>query len=169
MTTKEPKDAVILAARIARAYPSLSAYSSATLAEQLCAIERMQRRHAERQCSGADGGYTKLRSQEERNRAFYEARAQGRPCATRECLVEHDPEAEERAGKRIANKAARWLHTLKDRGTFFEWTISNPDLLFKHRDHKADTWHRCTIELQHDPRGAVLLVRLPGETEASGV
>lgn len=60
MPNREPSSVSLLAARIARAYPSLSAYSSATLAEQLCAIERMQRRHAERCCSGEDGGYTKL-------------------------------------------------------------------------------------------------------------
>jgi len=32
--TKEPKDAVVLAARLAKAYPSLSACSAAALAEE---------------------------------------------------------------------------------------------------------------------------------------
>jgi hypothetical protein len=48
---KEPKDATHAAARLARAYPALSCYSAARLAEKLCAIERAQRRHAVRDCS----------------------------------------------------------------------------------------------------------------------
>ena len=43
MSTREPSAAAILAARIAKAYPSLSAYSAALLADELCRIERAQR------------------------------------------------------------------------------------------------------------------------------
>jgi len=41
----------MLAARLAKAFPSLSAYSAAFFAEELCKIERAQRRHTESQCS----------------------------------------------------------------------------------------------------------------------
>lgn len=98
MTTKEPSGAAQLAARLARAYPSLSAYSSATLAEELCAIERAQRRHAERCCSGEDGGYVRLR-----NPQF--------GMVSRE----HDPDAEARAEKRIQHRRNEWLHRLQER------------------------------------------------------
>lgn len=52
----EPSDEARLAARLALAYPAhVNAYRAAYLATWLCAIERKQRRHAERQCN--DSGY----------------------------------------------------------------------------------------------------------------
>lgn len=134
MSRREPSDVAILAARIMRAWPSLSPYSCASLADELCAIERAQRRHAERCCSGADGGYVK----------------RGRPITgygvNATTVATHDPEAEQRAGDRIKGRVRGWL-------------ASVPEAL------------ACvaTIELQNDPRGRVLLLRLPGEQEASTV
>ena len=94
MTTRKPAPVAILAARMAKAYPSLSAYSAATLAEELCALERAQRRHAERCCSGADGGYVRRKTPAELG---YVKNAGTDPSF----YVVHDPAAEERAGKRI--------------------------------------------------------------------
>jgi hypothetical protein len=37
-----------------RAYPTLSPYSAARIAVEFCAIERMTKLHAERQCNDAD-------------------------------------------------------------------------------------------------------------------
>lgn len=139
---KEPQDATLLAARIARAYPALSAYSAATLAEELCRIERMQRRHAERCCSGSDGGYVRWRSL---------AREDDNAGSPR--VLEHDPVAEERAGKRIDRHVSAWVDTLAERQTGNRGAITAAPL----------------IELEGDPRGAVLKVRLPGEAEAVSV
>lgn len=138
MTIKEPKAATMLAARLARAYPSLSAYSAATLAEELCAIERAQRRHAERCCSGEDGGYVR--------RVLHPLTPP---------TVEHDPGAEERAGKRIDRRCSRWLARLGD--------------LCGCNEGLADDPTSDMIDLEGDPRGAVLKVRLPGEAEAVAV
>lgn len=91
MTMREPKPVTIVAARLARAYSHLSAYSAAVLATELCAIERAQHRHTERCCSGADGGYVRRG-------------ADGRP--------EHDPDAENRAGLHVQRRAERWLARL---------------------------------------------------------
>lgn len=110
---KEPSDVAILAARIMRAScergldpiaydigdplpPILSPYTAASLAERLCAIERAQRRHAERQCSGEDGGYVRVSH-----------RAKSGPSRGPDVLV-HDPEAEERAGQRIRRQVEAW-------------------------------------------------------------
>lgn len=142
MSTHEPAPVAILAARIMRAYPSLSPYSAASLATELSAIERAQRRHAERCCSGEDGGYV--------------MRASGVHLARRSrtgTVIVHDPDAEQRAGQRIAQQAVNWnvrLHELLGGGPL---VVNN-----------------CPkIELQGDPRGPVLLVRLPGEAEAVAV
>ncbi len=133
MTTKEPPSVAILSARIMRAYPSLSAYSAASLATELCAIERAQRRHAERCCSGADGGYVR----------------RAEPGENVRCTLVHDPDAEERAGKRIEARTHRW----RDRVQELTRQVAKT----------------AAIELQGDPRGPVLLVRFPGETEAVAV
>lgn len=137
MNRREPPDVAILAARIMRAWPSLSPYSCASLATELCSIERAQHRHAERQCSGADGGYVRWRSL---------ARDDDNAGSPR--TLEHDPEAEQRAERRIERRIAAWRNRVAD---------IHPE---------SPT---CTIELQDDPRGAVLLLRLPGEQEASTV
>jgi hypothetical protein len=137
MTSRtDPAPVAILAARIMRAYPSLLPFSAASLATELCAIERAQRKHAERCCSGADGGYVKHR-----------LGAQG-------WVTVHNPDAEERAGERIAQRVTAWGDRCLEL-----WSKGNP----------RTAWNRPTIELQGDPRGHVLLVRLPGETEASWV
>ena len=101
MTHREPPDVAILAARIMRAYPSLSAYSAASLAAELCAIERAQRRHAER-CCNAD------------------YRKPGKPITgygrnATACAV-HDPAAEERVGARIARQRSRWYARAEEWG-----------------------------------------------------
>lgn len=152
MTTKEPKDAVLLSARIAKAYPSLSAYSAATLAEQLCAIERMQRRHAERCCSGSDGGYVK------RFPMGMHERMSGQEL----CAVQHDPEAEERAEKRLIRAVTMWRGRL---GELLIYARGDDGRAHDHLHAAVDT----TISRHGDPRGAVLRVRLPGESEAIAV
>lgn len=58
-TTKDPASVAILAARIAKAYPTLSPYSAAAHATKIESLERRWRRHCERCCSGEDGGYRK--------------------------------------------------------------------------------------------------------------
>lgn len=143
MSRREPPDVAILAARLMRAWPSLSPYSCAHLATELCAIERAQRRHAERQCNGEDGGYV---------RAVNVAWLGGR-------RVEHNPEAEQRAGNRIARRVFRWKEEAWKRA------------IGKAAGDPAGTSGImvCDIELQGDPRGSVLLLRLPGEKEASTV
>lgn len=101
MSTKEPRGESLLAARLARAYPSLSTYSAATLAEELCRIERAQRRHAERCCSGEDGGYVKR---------WFETAADGGALT----VVRHDPDKERKAGERIDRAVARWSTRVHD-------------------------------------------------------
>ena len=152
---REPSDDAVLSARLMRAYPSLSPYSAASLAAELCAIERAQRRHAERCCSGEDGGYVRPLDVGRRNAAKVRAERTG----TIACLVEHDPDAERRAGERIANRLATWenkLVALHDRGP--------ANLLAT-----AHGYALPLISLESDPRGRVLLLRLPGEQEASTV
>jgi len=148
MTTKEPKGATMLAARLARAYPYLPAYSAATLAEELCAIERAQRRHAVRCCSGEDGGYVRwIRGLSEGDNIVH------RPI--------HDP-AEERAGKRIERQVAKARDRLR------QWLLgsacSAEELL-----RRSEALQAFSVELHGDPRGAVLTVRLPGDAEAVAV
>lgn len=133
----------MMAARLARAYPSLSIYSAATLAEELCAIERAQRRHAERCCSGEDGGYVRKRAAGKLN---------GIGDSLRRNDVEHDPDAEARAEERIRRKVARWSSRVHD-------LLSGAS--------RTGSGHR--IERQYDPRGSVLLIQLPGEAEAVAV
>lgn len=140
--TKEPKAATMLSARLARAYPSLSAYSAATLAEELCAIERAQRRHAERCCSGVDGGYVKTIFRVADDGSFVTSQI-------------HDPDAEERAGKRIDWRCSRWLARLGE--------------LCGCNEGLADDPTSDMIDLDGDPRGAVLKIRLPGEAEAVAI
>lgn len=143
MATRDPSPVAILAARLQRAYPALSPYSAASLADDLAKIERAQRRHAERCCSGADGGYVK-------------SAPLPHNCNMGPVLV-HNPAAEERAGARIVASCVRWenrLVALYDRGPV--------NLL-------AGTDRAPVIEREGDPRGPVLKIRLPGETEATSV
>lgn len=147
MTRKEPSSAAILAARLARAYPSLSAYSSATLAEELCAIERAQRRHAERCCSGEDGGYVRFKRWADGNLVL-------EPSGKR-AQKEHDPDAEARAEQRIERRIAKWLDRLADRSRPINRTTPRGTI--------------ASFELRGDPRGPVLLLQLPGEAEAVAV
>lgn len=156
MTRREPPDVAVLAARLQRAYPSLSPYSAATLANELCAIERAQRRHAERCCSGEDGGYVRKRDfakvavfDGKEPRGTTEWR---RDPNTGRWLVEHDPDAERRAGERIERRLARWITRLGNL-----------------RNDPEGTWTSDTqkpaVNLQDDPRGPVLVLLLPGEAE----
>lgn len=134
MTTKrEPSDESVLAARIIRAYPSLSAYSAASLATELCAIERAQRRHAVRCCNGD----------------YVKSAPLPHNCNMGPILV-HDPDAERKAGARIERMVAEWLDDVRERCE----DAGSP---------------APAIDLQDEPRGPVLLVRLPGETEAVSV
>lgn len=153
MSTKDPSPVAILAARLQRAYPTLSPYSAASLAEDLAKIERAQRRHAERCCSGEDGGYT---------------RPAPRPDNPRGYRIEHDPDAEERAGRRIVSALTRWKTAVSHR--LVPAGIGAPDGSFYREDmirHASELSSR--IELHGDPRGPVLKIRLPGETEATSV
>lgn len=149
---REPSPVAILAARLMRAYPTLSPYSCASLAEELQAIERAQRMHAERRCNGpreAKGdvpGYVRLVPF---NGTFPDTRA------PRGMTWQHDPDAERKAGERIDLRCSRWLARLGE--------------LCGCNEGKADDPTSDMIELRGDPRGCVLLLRLPGETEASGV
>jgi hypothetical protein len=151
----EPTSATMLAARLARAFPTLSVYSAAVLAGELCSIERAQRRHAERCCNGdyrrlktnAELGYVKSAGTDP---AFY---------------YTHDPRAEDRAGERIERITARWLVNLGSR------LIVSTDC-----PNEQPSDHACglraqdvAIERTYDPRGAVLAVRLPGEREGVSV
>jgi hypothetical protein len=145
MAHKEPPPVAILSARLMRAYPSLSTYSAASLAVELCAIERAQHRHAERQCSGEDGGYVRFRVGPDGRR---EVREYATGCAAP--VVEHDPEAEARAEARIGRALARWNVHVNE----FASIKGEPGYV---------------IELHGDPRGAVLKLRLPGEAEAVAV
>jgi hypothetical protein len=154
MRHKEPPPVAILAARLMRAYPSLSPYSAASLAVELCAIERAQHRHAERQCSGEDGGYVKLRNRTpERDGPLALAGRLGG------LVAEHDPVAEERAGERIARRVFRWKANVWDRaiGPAPGDPAGTSGVVV------------CDITLHGDPRGAVLKLRLPGEAEAVAV
>lgn len=143
---REPSDAALYAARLARAFPILSTYSAASLAEDLCRIERAQRRHAERCCSGADGGYVRRVA----------AVLKGGP--SHGTLVEHDPDAEARAGERIKRRVAVWRSRLLD----LQAGGKALDPLTQRR-----LWSEHEVELEGDPRGPVLLLRLPGEAEPS--
>lgn len=136
--TRGPSSEAILSARIQRAYPSLSPYSAASLAKDLCAIERAQRRHAERCCSGEDGGYTK-RATRGPNQGIGALLA-----------VVHDPEAEERAGRRIAGQVEDWLERLRE--------------LAEDAGRQA-----AVVVLEGDPRGSVLRVQFPSGSEPVGV
>ena len=154
MATRDPSPVAILAARLQRAYPALSPYSAASLAEDLARIERAQRRHAERCCSGADGGYVKHAPLPHN-------------CNMGPILV-HDPIAEERAGRRIVSALTRWKTEVSHR--LVPAGIGAPDGSFYREDmirHASDLSSR--IELHGDPRGPVLKLRLPGETEATSV
>ena len=149
MSTREPNPVAILAARIMRAYPSLSPYSAASLAEELAAIERAQRRHAERCCSGADGGYVK------RGRPITGYGVNAITCAI------HNPDAEKRAARRVERRIERWCLNLAE--------CRHPHLVGDARSMAIATaacMHRAVVTTQGDPRGPVLLVRFPGETEA---
>lgn len=163
MTRRDPSDVAILAARIQRAYPTLSPYSAASLAEELGAIERAQRRHATRQCNGGPAerkgdvpGYCKLIR---RDGAIDSRAPKGMEWV-------HDPDAERKAGERIERKVEAWERRIADLVTVpacADW------YRLPSEDKRAllDAFHKTyVIELQGDPRGAVLLVRFPGEAEA---
>lgn len=127
-TIKEPTDQAMLAARLARAYPALSPYSAASLAVELCRIERAQRRHAERCCSGEDGGYV----------TWFGSK-----------LV-HDPNKQDREARRVQTSCTKWIGQVCARAV-----VAFDD--------------GPQVTLQGDPRGPVLLVRLPSEPEAQAV
>jgi hypothetical protein len=129
-------DIAVMSARIARAYPLLNPNQAALLAKELCAIERAQRRHAVRVRRGKDG--------------VRECREFAPGCAIP--VVEHDPETEERAGKRIEQRVQRWYARVD--------SLTPPKT-------ERDPLFACNVDLQGDPRGRVLLVRFPGEAEAS--
>lgn len=153
--SRDPSPVAILAARLQRAYPALSPYSAASLAEDLAKIERAQRRHAERCGSGEDGGYVRLKTHDEHAKS---------PST----YVVHDPVAEERAGQRIVSALTRWKTEVSHR--LVPAGIGAPDGSFYREDmirHASDLSSR--IELHGDPRGPVLKIRLPGEDEATGV
>lgn len=164
MSTREPSAAAIIAARIAKAYPSLSAYSAASLADELCRIERAQHRHAERCCSGADGGY--VRKRDFAKIAVFDGKAprgttEWRKDSSGRWEVEHDPAAEKRAARRVERRIERWCLNLAE--------CRHPHLVGDARSMAIATaacMHRAVVTTQGDPRGAVLLVRFPGETEA---
>ena len=156
MSTREPNPVAILAARIMRAYPSLSPYSAASLAEELAAIERAQRRHAERCCSGEDGGYVRYRRDAN---GVADCRVFARGCAVP--VMEHDPAAEKRAARRVERRIERWCLNLAE--------CRHPHLVGDARSMAIATaacMHRAIVTTQGDPRGPVLKVRFPGETEA---
>ena len=154
-THKEPSAPALYSARLARAYPSLSAYSAASLAHELHAIERAQHRHAERCCSGEDGGYVKCKPLPHNMRMG--------------SLMDHDPEEEARAGERIEKRAGRWLSRLFDLSMIREGTVDKRTLRFAarmptgaiHNGEPVDDVAVCAIDLQDDPRGRVLLLQLP--------
>lgn len=122
--TKEPADVLLLAARIAKAFPKMSAYSSAYHAQKLDALERAWHRHCEHCCSGEDGGYRKWSGNGWR----------------------YDPVAEER-------KDAKLREAIKSAIDAIDAT--SPGL------------GGIDYELQGDPRGRVMLLRFPGESEAT--
>ena len=153
--TREPVPVAILAARIMRAYPSLSAYSAASLADELCRIERAQHRHAERCCSGEDGGYVQMRTA----KAGESARAY---CGGIGFICEHDPAAEERAAQRIERSVGRWRSRLANLSVAAPGSSAE---IYAAAERAA----RARVDLQGDPRGPVLLVRFPGEAEAVAV
>lgn len=164
VTRRDPPGVAILAARLARAYPALSAFSAASLAAELLGIERAQRRHAERCCAGEDGGYVKRGPIPGREASYG---------VTGSYVVSHDPDAEQRASERIEKLVHAWNKRLAElHGK--AWTM---------KLHAYGCW-RCTlqdgpahktviaewcIELRGDPRGPVLLLRLPGDAEAVAV
>lgn len=151
--TREPSPAALYAARLARAYHSLSAYSAASLAHELDAIERAQHRHAERCCSGEDGGYVKPGKIDGKDYVFKPGRAMASPC-----LV-HDPEAEARVGERIARRVGRWRDRLCHLATTGQHAPNG--IAMAEAQAKVNDGNRVT--LQDDPRGRVLLLQLPGE------
>lgn len=158
---KEPTDEALVAARLARAFPALLAYSAAGMAVELCGIERAQRRHAERCCNGEDGGYVRIRP----------LGNAGGPI-----VREHDPDAEERAAKRIDAQVDKWTNRL---GELLVSAAGRPLPIHIRGNAAGDKRRRgeamadvrmavsdVVVDLQGDPRGAVLLLRLPGDAEA---
>lgn len=145
--SREPSPVAVLAARLQRAWPSLSCYSCAALADELHRIERAQRRHAERCCSGEDGGYVRPKKGPAPD-----------GCQPR-CWVDHDPEAENRAGERIARRLASWHRRIEE-------LAGRRVGAGKTGGHLVE---RPESELCGDPRGAVLLLRLPGEPDLTTV
>lgn len=156
---KNPAPVAILAARLQRACPALSPYSAAALAEDLAKIERAQRRHAERCCSGEDGGYVRIRAATAGESARSYSGGVG-------YLREHDPVAEERAGRRIEERTTTWHRKLVR-------LSSRSGVLY--RDGEDDTPRTlanlsdAVIVLRHDPRGAVVKAQFYGESEATSV
>jgi hypothetical protein len=123
---------------MARAFPSLSVYSVATLAGELCSIERAQRLHAERDCNG-DYSVVKV--------------------GTLGAYRRHVPEMGERAARRIARRVGRWRSEVARLSTL---TVPDGEWI----DTMATVADGIVVELCGDPRGAVLHVRLPGDAQA---
>ena len=158
---KDPSDEAILAARIQRAYPQLGPYQSASLARDLGKIERAQRRHAERQCNGPPDA----RRRAERGEVFgyvklcdLRAGEIANPCAPRGRTWESDPDAEERASKIIEHRLIRWKGKVQG---LIVGDDADPVTVRQFCYYASPR-----TELEGDPRGAVLKIRFPGETEA---
>lgn len=160
MTRRDPPAVAVLSARLARAYPLLSPFSAASLAVELCAIERAQHRHAVRCCNGEDGGYARhkrLADGTAARRCPYCRAEHGAYCPVARVTLsasyamEHDPDAERKAGERIERRVKAWRDRLQDAADLPpDAGAPMPNLL-------------------DDPRGAVLLVQLRGEREAVSV
>lgn len=160
MTKQATKDAAELAARMARAFPSLGVLWCADKALELCAIERAQRTHAER----CGNGPPDVRRKPERGELFGYVKLVPLPhgrsvddTAPKGMTWTDDHEAQERAAKRIERLVAAWCESVRlDRGLGVGNRLASPA-------------HRPSVSLEGDPRGAVLKVRLPGESEAVAV
>lgn len=109
---REPPDVAILAARLMRAFPALSPYSAASLADELERIESANRRHAERGCNGSPD----VRRRPERGELFGYVKLAplpaGRspdPTAPAGQTWVDDPESKERAARLLKARVGRWL------------------------------------------------------------
>jgi hypothetical protein len=169
----DPPSVAVLAARLARAYQALNPHQCASLAVELCSIERAQRRHAERRCSGADGGYAKMAKNADGVPLAECLTCCGRPFACHvagssdttyrehakhrtRLMRQHDPDAQQRAGERIAVRVLDWRREVTAKAT----ACGERGNALSSMPH---------VELEGDPRGPVLLLRLPGEPEAKAV
>jgi len=117
MRHREPSDVAVMAARVARAYPTLSPYASARIATEFVRIGNLWNTHATRKCNGSPDirrkpepgelfGYVKLVP-------LPEGRPQD-PGAPKGKAWVDDPDAAERAGKRITNAIGQVQTQLQD-------------------------------------------------------